>query len=208
MTTSVKDEASQDETTIDESTEDGDTDFRPFDEISESYSPSVIMKVTATDGLPTQVVVPSENDDIPVLSTETLICMGDFSKFWRTDQNGKRVEYSPDEVRLTDSGNFCLKDDPAMRVYPLRPQCRHYVRQVTQLDLNTKYKAHIRLCAARRTTEGTFMTLRDMAMWACSMREPRDIASEEKYIQSFDNQKIEEGRNRQYNPLFGNPKQQ
>jgi hypothetical protein len=68
--------------------------------------------------------------------------------------------------------------------------------------LNAEHRMFPRLCSARRTTEGTFMTVRDSGMWACTMREPRDIASE-KTLADFDVFKVEQGKNRQYLPMFG-----
>lgn len=242
--TTEKDEASHDETVIESPEGGGETEFRPFDEIAESYSPSVIMKVTAADGLPTQFVSNAEEVDIPELSPETLVCMGDFSEFTlenpganilaeidnRADKSflaGTSIEVVPanryegqpegdsycslvdrkyllSEVYRDEIGVWYVKGTRE-RVYPKREPCKHYVRQVTQLDLNPKSKVHFRLCAARRTTEGAFMTVRDIAMWACSMREPRDLASEEKYIDSFDEQKMKEGATREYASIFGNP---
>lgn len=250
MTT--ENEAKHDETVIGtaEDSGDGEHEFHPFDEVSESYSPSVIRKVTAADGLPTQAVQNADATDIPELSPETLVCMGDYSEFYGdkivvvpacTEERDdvlylkgsdlqvvkseiglilKDNTFRPDQVerviwRSEPSGNSAIVEwelkwpistsGHRPRLEPKRHACSHYVRQVTQLDMNPKNKVHFRLCAARRTTEGTFMTVRDIAMWACSMREPRDLASEAKYIDSFDEQKMKEGRNRVYASIFGNP---
>jgi hypothetical protein len=245
MSTGEKDAALESEAQI-QHTEEGETEFRPFDEIAEDFSPSVIMKVIASDGLPTQAVPDGQSVDIPELSPETLVCMGDFSEFHsapfivyetfveeregvsylKDSELQVRVEkahggvvfllvdtvFKPEQVERDGVGRWRLKwftlPDFKGEVYPKREPCHHYVRQVTQFDQNPQAKAHIRLCAARRTTEGTFMTLRDTAMWACSMREPRDLVSEEKYIESFDSEKVEQGKQRVYLSIFGNPKQQ
>jgi hypothetical protein len=79
------------------------------------------------------------------------------------------------------------------------------VRQVAMFEHNSEAKVHLRLCAARRTTEGTFMTLRDSAMWACSMREPRDLSTEINLLEKFDADKIEQGANREHFSIFSDP---
>lgn len=89
-----------------------------------------------------------------------------------------------------------------VEVEPARPECAHYVRQMSQFDYNPENQKIYRLCSARRTTEGTFMTVSDRAVWACSMREPRDLVSEAE-IDDFDARKMKEGASRVYLPMFG-----
>ena len=204
-------EATSDDTILDEADETSDEtgdEFSPFDEIAEDFKPSEIKKVIASDGMPTQYA-PQSKSDIPALSTESLVCMEDLSMFVVRGMHGDIIEeFFPEEVERMPDGNYYVKDDTAdnkqrrKSVTPLRPRCEHYVRQMTQFDHNADAKAHLRLCAARRTTEGTFMTLRDSAMWACSMREPRDLITEESLLDKFDRDKIEAGRNRQHFSIF------
>lgn len=89
-----------------------------------------------------------------------------------------------------------------LNVKPIRPPCRHYVRMRSQFELNAKHDVVYRLCAARRTTEGTFMTVRDRKVTACDMREPRDLESEGKFLDAFDAMKIQQGRERTMLPMF------
>jgi hypothetical protein len=144
--------------------------------------------------------------DIPSLSTETLVCMGDFSRFVLRDDYGK-IQETFETAEQDRYGRWWVARtggiDGRAEVEPLRPPCIHYVRQVTQFDKNPELKDHLRLCAARRTTEGTFMSLKDIGMWACSMRSPRDLESE-KLITEFDLLKMQQGRNRQLYPIKGN----
>ena len=86
-------------------------------------------------------------------------------------------------------------------VEPIRPPCRHYVRQMTQFEYNPENDAILRLCSARRTTEGTFMSVRDRKMSACDMRDPPDLESESQ-IDEFDKKKIEQGATREYFSIF------
>ena len=88
-----------------------------------------------------------------------------------------------------------------VEVFPVRPPCRHYVRQEGSFNLNAARKAYYRLCSARRTTEGTFMTVRDTGIWACDMRDPFDAASV-KALDDFDEKKVKEGESREYLSIF------
>jgi hypothetical protein len=92
-------------------------------------------------------------------------------------------------------------DSDWVSVEPVRPQCKHYVRQQGSFHLNAQNKKHYRLCAARRTTEGTFMTVSDLGMWACDMRDPYDVASV-KHLDDFDTMKIKQGKERTNLPMF------
>lgn len=233
---SEADEATEEETTVGAvPSEDAEEEFSPFDETSESFSPSVIRKAKGPDGLPTQIPPPGSGmSDIPPLSTDTLVCMGDFSSFairdafgvvlrrfetavqdsegswWAAVRDSECVElFGRMKITLGEKGSFQHREVKSylgtyfVQVEPHRPPCKHYVRQVTQLDKNPEHKDHLRLCAARRTTEGTFMTLKDVGMWACSMREPRHPESE-KLIQEFDLLKMQQGERRELYSIKGN----
>lgn len=89
-------------------------------------------------------------------------------------------------------------------VEPIRPACKHYVRQKLAFDLNAQHVQFARLCSARRTTEGTFMTVRDTGVWACDMRDPFD-AETAKALDRFDAEKVEQGKKREHLPIFGGP---
>jgi hypothetical protein len=87
-------------------------------------------------------------------------------------------------------------------VEPIRPACRHYVRQKLAFELNAQHNQFARLCSARRTTEGTFMTVKDTGVWACDMRDPYDAESS-KELDDFDALKVAQGKNREHLPMFG-----
>lgn len=225
-----------------------DEDWSPFDEVQEEFKPGPILKVTAADGLPTNYALPAESD-IPVLSPETLVCMGDFSKFVLRGIFGDVVaEFEPADVECSPSGRWRARkllvlermhmelqrvrqygadngitvsdndgqllalllaqvnpnqamNNAWVEVFPVRPVCKHYARQLTQFDLNAQAKVMLRVCAARRTTEGAFMSLRDRAMWACDLREPHVPSST---LDEFDARKMQEGTHREYVPMFQN----
>lgn len=266
----VRDDAPAQETEVPlEDSGDGEEDFSPFDEVDEDFKPGPMHLEIAADGLPQQIDKTTESD-IPALSKETLICMGDYSKFVIRDRWGEIVaEFEPTDVDRSPRGSFRVKASAAIerakltierrrkelreeakrdavvpdakldddlivlasvaskfgrsskmvaprycrewfQVRPVRPSCQHYVRQKVSLPENAQHKMYARLCAARRTTEGAFMTVRDQGVWACDMREPRDTRSELQ-LDEFDAKKIQEGANRTHLNVFesvtskGNP---
>lgn len=205
-----------------------DTEWDAFDEIFDDYKPTG-KRVIAEDGLPTVADTDASEDDIPPLSLETLVCMGDRSEFVVRDEQGEIARrFRPDEISRKPDGKWyyyppvtwwtyiwiafsCLfvfgwflrKNWRPVQVEPIRPQCKHYVRQVGQMSENPTSKLHYRLCAARRSIEGAFMSVRDTGFWACTLREPRDLISEEKYIEQFDELKVKQGENRVKFSIFG-----
>jgi len=180
---------------------DAEEDFTPFSELEEGFQPTQIQKVLAEDGLPTQVAPDAGKSDIPPLSPETLVCMGDYSTFVIRDEAGRiKDRYVPEEVECGIDGVWRNRD--GTDVQPIRQPCQHYVRQMTQLPENPDNQLILRLCSARRTTEGAFMSVSNLAMWACTMRSPRDLGSEQQ-LDEFDVKKVEEGRTRVYDSIFG-----
>lgn len=203
-------EVQESETTLTPQQEGRDSvgdEFSPFDEIAEEFKPSEIKKVIGPDGLPTNYMPEGGSSDIPPLSPETLVCMADTSRFVvRNEYKQITKEWPPEEVDYYPNGKYYLKKDAddadKIEVEPIRPRCQNYVRQMAMFDYNAEAKVHLRLCSARRTTEGTFMTVRDSAMWACTMREPRDTVTEQKCLDSFDTEKVEQGKNREHFSIF------
>lgn len=211
----VRDDAQEGETVIEaaEGSPDAETDFHPFDEVDEDFQPAPAVFVKGADGLPLRLDQTTESD-IPALSLKTLICMGDFSKFVTRDEWGDVIaEFLPAQVQRAPDGRFRVTTEIArecgatnlrngwIEVEPIRPQCQHYVRQQGSFHLNAANRKHYRLCSARRTTEGTFMTVSDLGMWACDMRSPYDVESV-KVLDDFDKLKIEQGSKREYLSIF------
>ncbi len=252
----VRDDAPAQETEVPlEDSGDGEEDFSPFDEVDEDFNPGPMHLEIAADGLPQQIDTTTESD-IPALSKETLVCMGDYSRFvirdrwgaiiaefepmdvdrsptgfWRVKtsvalekaqlalqrehKGPRKVEYEGDDlllaalaskfVRMRHEDGYGVQpprhSDEWFQVEPIRPPCHHYVRQKVSLPENAQHKMYARLCAARRTTEGAFMTVRDQGVWACDMREPRDTTSELQ-LDEFDAKKIQEGAHRTHLNVF------
>ena len=223
-----KDHATHEECTLTSeiASAEAEDSFSPFDEVQDSVELGPLPVVIAADGMPT--IGPIDPDYVPALSKETLVCMGDTSKFVVRDQFGYiKAEFGPERVERAPSGDYLVllgepqdydivewlrkqevyirnpdgKITAKIQVEPLRPQCRHYVRKQMPMEEAHDCRKVYRLCAARRTTEGTFMSVGETAVWACSMREPRDMVSE-KILDDFDAQKVKEGAARTYHSIF------
>lgn len=191
----------------------------------------------ASDGLP-MPLVRSKLPLAPTLHQDTLVCMGDTSKFViRDDWGTVVVELDPSLVERTPSGRYriqtqelvklglCEKfnvpvtskmmdkvywdlateifrhchvvaDEKWVEVTPIREQCKHYARQMTDFGDDLEHKFMERLCTARRDSGGEFLSLRDNRMYACELREPIHIQSTEAALDSFDNEKVKLGLER------------
>lgn len=90
--------------------------------------------------------------------------------------------------------------DGYVGVEPIRPPCRHYIRQMSHADFNPENDAVYRLCAGRRTTEGAMMSVGNIGMWACTMRDP-PLADSEERIDKFDRMKIHQGKHRTFHSI-------
>lgn len=85
--------------------------------------------------------------------------------------------------------------DPAelVEVEAIRPQCRHYARQLIDFPQSEDAVWNIRNCTARRTDYGDFMSLNDQRMLACELRDPQ-IGSNRERIEAFDEVAVQMGR--------------
>jgi len=182
-----------------------DLEFSPFDELQEEFQPGPIPKITGPDGLPMQVSDQSGESDIPALNPDTFLCMGDYS-FYLFEKGSKEEKVLPSQVDR-DEGGWFLKGSPKVRVFPYREPCKHYARQMIQSDLNPELKMVSRICLAR-SQQGSIMSVRDRAVYACDLRSPQDLVSL-RILDAFDDRKIQEGKNRQHYSLFkgADPKQ-
>lgn len=175
-----------------------DLEFSPFDELHEEFQPGPIPKVMGPDGLPMQVSDQSGESDIPALNPDTFLCMGDYS-FFLFEKDSKEEKVLPSQVDR-DVGGWFLKGFPNVRVRPHREPCEHYARQMIQSDLNPELKMVSRICLAR-SQQGSIMSVRDRAVYACDMRKPQALVSF-RVLDEFDARKIQEGKNRQHYSLF------
>jgi hypothetical protein len=147
-----------------------------------------------TDGLPTPTL--QRHTFAPPLALDTLVCLPDESSFVRRERSWGTVlkMFSPDEVEQMPNGRWRHKVD-LLEVEPVRPRCRHFVRQFMDITDDDKGGMLERCCTARRDSGGEFLSLMNAQMAACELREPRDMATED-LIRRYDRLKIQLGAER------------
>jgi hypothetical protein len=82
-------------------------------------------------------------------------------------------------------------------VRPIRERCKHYKRQVfAKRGIDPGEFGHYDLyrnCVARRSVGGAFLTVKDEAVYACEYRDPPDEATVKKYLDEYDEKRLEAG---------------
>jgi hypothetical protein len=190
------------------------------EELYQGTPSPMIIGTSPIDGLPMQVPPPMEIDRAPRLTEETLICMADKRSYVRRDSfTGEVLQtYAPEEIEETESGIPAVlygDSEPTFEarrsgieviywkkkwyfvVEPIRPVCAHYFRQHSDLAMARDRRFVQRACLAQKNDEGEFYTLRDQAVYACTLRSPRHPASEKEHLDHFDEQLITEARARE-----------
>jgi hypothetical protein len=106
---------------------------------------------------------------------------------------------SVDDYRLGELAIGTALGEPSgkirnvIRVEPVRPQCRHYLRMQTDTSADRERRFLARSCMAQQSDTGEYYSLRDTLVSACSIREPRHLESE-LLLDQFDEEKIRQGR--------------
>jgi hypothetical protein len=80
-----------------------------------------------------------------------------------------------------------------VEVLPIRPQCRHYARQLVPFPEERTRKLALRLCTARRTDEGEFLDVGNAQVFACELRSPV-YGNEAAQLDAFDERTIADQR--------------
>lgn len=176
--------------------------------------------IDPADGLPSVRAAQASNHAYaPPLDPSTLICMADVSRFvLRNAQREILAEFEPSAVTRRADGQWYVPLAHAadrmwvkhgwratldlarlgvgdVAVEPIRPQCRHYARQMTDFQDDPDAKFVARLCTARRTDDGEFLSVRDAQIHACELRVPYHAESTVA-LDRFDAEKIALGRSR------------
>jgi hypothetical protein len=90
----------------------------------------------------------------------------------------RRRSYQADQVVVRFGIPFVMDDGKRVFVRPKRERCRHYRRQVLSFKGTPGKQKVYRLCMARRSNGGAFMTVGDEGIWGCDLRDPRDPETE------------------------------
>ncbi len=165
-------------------------------------------------GLPRVVSAVSMADSAaPPLEPETFVCMGDESAFvirdhwgeplirvdptrvrWYRGENGVPPGWvtglTPEEHKVAGEPFSVFGGDRLWyRVEPLRPQCEHYCRVMTDFEGSNEHKTVERVCTAQRTEGGEYIALGNTRVYACEHRSPRDFVSEQR-LRKFDAESV------------------
>jgi len=171
----------------------------------ESGLPRVVSAVTMADSA------------APPLETESFVCMGDDSQFvirgvWGDvlvsvdpslvrpypGEYGLRGWLAPltaKQIDLTSAQAIIAARDLSgaqrlwYQVEPLRPQCKHYCRVMTDFEGSDEHKTVERVCTAQRTEGGEYISLGNTRIYACEHRNPRDFVSEQR-LRKFDAESV------------------
>lgn len=77
------------------------------------------------------------------------------------------------------------------RVEPVRPACAHYARLQTDISADRSRRYLSRSCMAQRSETGEYYSVGDAAIYACSLRSPRHLESEQ-ILDDFDALKVQQ----------------
>lgn len=83
-----------------------------------------------------------------------------------------------------------------VRVEPIRPACRHYLRMQTDTSLDRSKRYLSRACMAQHSDTGEYISVGDAGIFACNIRSPRHLESEA-LLDYFDDLKIQQGLERE-----------
>lgn len=174
-------------------------------ELWESYpdKPHAEYGIDPRDGMPKPTVPHSlKLAQAPDLLPETFVCMSDCSAFVRRDALGRITDrFEPEEVERAPNGRYYLKKRfiflPIVSVEPLRPACKHYARQMTDVQDDSDFRFIARLCTLRKTDDGEYLSLRDSQVFACELRDPRDYEGSARALDLFDDAQVEANRKKQ-----------
>lgn len=219
-------EVSEEEATEPDEDVQEQTEFTAADEYHEAFGSPQIQRVIDDDGMPTPVINEANEDaHAPAfLPEENQVCAAIWSEFVMRDYEWGEIiaRFAPEKVTRTPNGKFRadLKDaswthdkirdfapieHDTVEVEPIRRQCEHYLLQLRppppSMAHILKYGELNRYCTARRSVAGAFLSLKDDAMRACSLRSPPDGKSAE-LLRSFDTDLAEKSKHRSFERMF------
>jgi len=176
-----------------------DSEFSAEDEFHDSFPVEPIqMGMHPDDGMPVPVDGNLQDSFAVPFTYETQLCVEDareyvelhleeiknytseFGNKTRYHDNGqdreRRVFPPKDVMRLF--GYYAVSDGTSLiAVRPKRPKCKYLKRQVLNSRLGIPegefgHQEVFRLCTARRSNGGAFMSLRDQGIYQCDLRDP------------------------------------
>lgn len=191
---------------------------RPDEEIHQGSQVPVTFGIDPNDRLPVPVM-PDNQDRPPPLAVDTFVCMEDKRSFVIRNSDGSIwVSFEPKQVSRLPNGEYFVEaqliyelfgnqgslgalvdrgllqtrrgSDSVVLVEPARPACKHYLRMQTDISADRERRYLTRSCAAQRSETGEYYSVGDSAIYACSMRSPRHLESEQ-ILEDFDAQSMQ-----------------
>lgn len=112
-----------------------------------------------------------------------------------SEHSAERRKFPAQRVLREHGRAFVVLDGSVIWVRPVREQCRYYMRQVFSNDSvpdpnEPGHRIVFRNCSARRSIGGAFLSLRDEAVYACTLRDPPHQESVDKYLDGPDTAKL------------------
>lgn len=146
--------------------------------------------------------------ELPVRPSGTVSAhLRDRARFNPDGTERPRREFDPDDVVVRWGVEVVELGDGFLPVRPRRRKCRHYKRQVFSNDSQPDpeqpgHQIVFRVCAARRSNGGAFMSVSNEGIYACDFRDPPDPSSTQKQDEK-DRRKLVDRPDRTRLPLFG-----
>lgn len=86
-------------------------------------------------------------------------------------------------------------------VEPIRPACQYYARLQSDISADRSRRFLSRSCMAQRSETGEYYSVGDAAIYACSLRSPRHLESEQ-ILDDFDALKVQQANEKIQAGLF------
>ncbi len=195
---------------------------RPDEEMHQGSEVPVTFSIDPNDRMPVPVAADNE-DRPPPLAVDTLVCMEDKRSFVIRDPDGSiRVSFEPETVKRMPNGCYFVEREAyqtaagheassfdmlwtdqrnVVKVEPIRPACAHYARLQTDISADRSRRYLSRSCMAQRSETGEYYSVGDAAIYACSLRSPRHLESEQ-ILDDFDALKVQQANEKIQAGLF------
>lgn len=199
---------------------------RPDEELHQGSEVPVTFSIDPNDRMPVPAS-PDNEDRPPPLAVDTLVCMEDKRLFViRNSDRSIWAYFTQQEARRAPNGEYFVNLDvisekqlnaderlrghmfmtsnpvrEVVRVEPIRPACVHYARLQTDISADRTRRYLSRSCMAQRSETGEYYSVGDAAIYACSLRSPRHLESEQ-ILDDFDALKVQQANEKIQAGLF------
>lgn len=152
------------------------------------------------DGMPRPLAMTNlDLTKAPPLDPDTFVCMADRRRFVVRGDDGVLCTLEPEQIdRTTDTPSVkvdslnaeqreALRLGRHVTIEPVRVACEHYARLKTDFMQDPDHRLYMRMCLAQRSETGEYISLQNTRVHACTLRQPRDLPSEQQ-LDDFDDE--------------------